>query len=244
MGDLRIPVLLGSVRRKRQSPKVARWITEALQADDRITSELLDLEGLALPIMEERVRMRDDSPPGAVKLSEALAAADSLVIVSPEYNNGYPGVLKNALDYLLPELKRKPVGIVTVSAGGFGGVSCLAQFGWCCWPWARRRFRPPCRFLASGSRFRTKARPTRTSANARVVSSKSWCGGPRRCGGSGSRSRNSHRARPTARPVLREQLLVRRGRREGHRSSRLRRRRPQRRVIQWLHRRLSRAVRR
>ncbi len=128
MGDtVHIPVLLGSVRRSRQSPKVARWITEALQEDDRITSELLDLEELALPIMEERVRMRDDPPPGAVKLSEALASADSLVVVTPEYNHGYPGVLKNALDYLLPELKRKPVGIVTVSAGGFGGINCLAQ---------------------------------------------------------------------------------------------------------------------
>lgn len=71
--------------------------------------------------------MRDDPPAGAVRLSEALAAADGLVIVTPEYNNSYPGVLKNALDYLLPELKRKPVGIVTVSAGSFGGVSCLAQ---------------------------------------------------------------------------------------------------------------------
>jgi len=127
MTDLRIPVLLGSVRRNRQSPKVARWITEALQTDDRITSELLDLEELAIPIMEERLRMSDNQPPGAAKLSEALAAADGLVIVTPEYNNGYPGVLKNAIDYLLPELKRKPVGIVTVSAGGFGGVNCLAQ---------------------------------------------------------------------------------------------------------------------
>lgn len=127
MDDLRIPVLLGSVRRNRQSPKVARWIKGALEADDRVASELLDLEELALPIMEERVRMRDDPPLGAVRLSEALAAADGLVIVTPEYNNGYPGVLKNALDYLLPELKRKPVGIVTVSAGGFGGINCLAQ---------------------------------------------------------------------------------------------------------------------
>lgn len=127
MDELRIPVLLGSVRRNRQSPKVARWIKGALEADDRIASELLDLEELAIPIMEERVRMRDDPPPGAVRLSEALAAADGLVIVTPEYNNGYPGVLKNALDYLLPELKRKPVGVITVSAGGFGGINCLAQ---------------------------------------------------------------------------------------------------------------------
>jgi NAD(P)H-dependent FMN reductase len=56
-----------------------------------------------------------------------VASGDGLVIVTPEYNNGYPGVLKNALDYLLPELKRKPVGVITVSAGGFGGINCLAQ---------------------------------------------------------------------------------------------------------------------
>ena len=53
--------------------------------------------------------------------------AAALIIVAPEYNNGYPGVLKNALDYLLPEYERKPIGIVTVSAGGFGGINCLAQ---------------------------------------------------------------------------------------------------------------------
>jgi NAD(P)H-dependent FMN reductase len=124
---LNIPILLGSVRRNRQSPKVARWLHRRLAADERVASELLDLEELDLPIMEERLRMRDDPPPGVVRLSEAVASGDALVIVTPEYNNGYPGVLKNALDYLLPELKRKPVGIVTVSAGGFGGVSCLAQ---------------------------------------------------------------------------------------------------------------------
>jgi NAD(P)H-dependent FMN reductase len=127
MAELRIPVVIGSVRRNRQSPKVARWISRVLESDTRIESELLDLEELALPIMEERVRIRDDVPPGARRLSDVLAAADGLVIVTPEYNSGYPGVLKNALDYLLPELKRKPVGIVTVSAGGFGGLSCLAQ---------------------------------------------------------------------------------------------------------------------
>jgi NAD(P)H-dependent FMN reductase len=128
VGDrLNIPVLLGSVRRNRQSPKVARWLHRQLEIDERITTRLIDLEELALPIMEERLRMRDDPPPGAATLSEVIAAGDGLVIVTPEYNHGYPGVLKNALDYLLPELKRKPVGIVTVSAGGFGGINCLAQ---------------------------------------------------------------------------------------------------------------------
>lgn len=124
---LRIPIVVASVRRKRQSPKVARWLFDVLTADDRIRSEFIDIGELAIPIMEERLRMRDDPPAGAVRLSEALDSADGLIIVSPEYNNGYPGVLKNALDYLLPEFARMPVGIVTVSAGGFGGISCLAQ---------------------------------------------------------------------------------------------------------------------
>src|SRR5919198_4958156 len=77
--------------------------------------------------MEERLRFRDDPPPGLRQFSEKIARADSIVIVTPEYNNGYPGVLKNALDYLLPGYERKPIGIVTVSAGGFGGLNCLAQ---------------------------------------------------------------------------------------------------------------------
>jgi NAD(P)H-dependent FMN reductase len=124
---LNIPVLVGSVRRKRQSVKVAKWVHRLVNEKTRVEGRLIDLEGLALPIMEERLRVRDDPPPGAVELGEVVAAGDGLIIVTPEYNNGYPGVLKNALDYLLPELERKPVGIVTVSAGGFGGINCLAQ---------------------------------------------------------------------------------------------------------------------
>jgi NAD(P)H-dependent FMN reductase len=77
--------------------------------------------------MEERLHHRDDPPPRLQEYAGKIARADSLIIVTPEYNNGYPGVLKNALDYLLPEYERKPIGIVTVSAGGFGGLTCLAQ---------------------------------------------------------------------------------------------------------------------
>jgi NAD(P)H-dependent FMN reductase len=60
--------------------------------------------------------------------SDKLERADGLVIVSPEYKGGMPGVLKNALDYLKPGVfRRKPVGICTVSSGGFGGLNCLMQ---------------------------------------------------------------------------------------------------------------------
>ena len=122
-----IPIILGSTRRERQSSKVARFVYDRMRQREPIETEILDLLEYDFPIMEERLRFRDDPPPRLVEFSEKIVRADSMVIVTPEYNNGYPGVLKNALDYLLPEYHRKPIGIVTVSAGGFGGINCLAQ---------------------------------------------------------------------------------------------------------------------
>lgn len=122
-----IPIILGSTRRDRQSIKVAKFVLERLEIRPGITTELIDLAELDFPIMEERLRFRDDPPAGMPEYAAKIDRADALVIVTPEYNNGYPGVLKNALDYLLPEYARKPIGIVTVSAGSFGGINCLAQ---------------------------------------------------------------------------------------------------------------------
>ena len=107
--------------------KVAKFVHERMQRVTRIETELLDLADYDFPIMEERLRFREDPPPRLHAFADKIARADSIVIVTPEYNNGYPGVLKNALDYLLPEYRRKPIAIVTVSAGGFGGLTCLAQ---------------------------------------------------------------------------------------------------------------------
>ena len=118
-----IPIIAGSTRRDRQSIKVARFVLARLQQRKSVQTELLDLLEYNFPIMEERLHRRDDPPPRLQEYADKIARADSLIIVTPEYNNGYPGVLKNALDYLLPEYERKPIGIVTVSAGGFGGIN-------------------------------------------------------------------------------------------------------------------------
>jgi NAD(P)H-dependent FMN reductase len=122
-----IPILLGSTRRNRESLKVARFVHRRTSERLNVRTELIDLLKLEIPMMEERIRFRDDSPPAATVLGRKISDSDSIMIVTPEYNNGYPGVLKNALDYLLPEYKRKPFGIVTVSNGKFGGLNCLAQ---------------------------------------------------------------------------------------------------------------------
>jgi NAD(P)H-dependent FMN reductase len=128
MQSLDIPIVLGSTRIGRQSGKVARFIFSRLTEDPRLKTELLDLGDYDFPIMEQRLSEMKAAPPGLQSFSDKLEFADGLLIVSPEYKGGVPGVLKNALDYLKPGiLRRTPVGICTVSSGGFGGVNCLMQ---------------------------------------------------------------------------------------------------------------------
>lgn len=119
-----IPVMLGSIRRNRESAKVAKFAVNWLHRMEGVRTDLLDLKEFNLPMMEERLRFREDAPAGALELSARINRADSIVIVTPEYSSGYPGVLKNALDYLKPEYKRKPFGIITVSSAE-GGMMCL-----------------------------------------------------------------------------------------------------------------------
>lgn len=124
---LNVLVILGSVRRGRMSERVATFVMARLAAAGNINAELVDLEALDLPIMEERLGRIDPAPAGVPELGAKIQAVDALVIVSPEYNHGYPGVLKNALDYFYVQYKRTPTAIVTVSNGGHGGVNAWAQ---------------------------------------------------------------------------------------------------------------------
>ena len=128
-----IPVLLGSSRTLRQSVKVAQFILEQLRQCDSVQTELIDLREYQLPILEERLNEMSTPLPTVLQFCSKLAQADGLLIVTPEYKGGYPGVLKNALDYLEPQaLRYKPIGICTVSSGGFGGINCLTQLQLIC----------------------------------------------------------------------------------------------------------------
>lgn len=124
---LKILVILGSVRHGRMSDRVSSFVMQRLATIEGVTPELADLGAIDLPVMEERLGRIDPPPPGLVDLGASIRNADAIVVVSPEYNHGTPGVLKNALDYFLPEFTRTPVAIVTVSGGGHGGVNAWAQ---------------------------------------------------------------------------------------------------------------------
>jgi len=121
-----IPVLLGTIREGRRSESVARAAVDLLRARGA-TSELLDVGDPAIPMLVERRRKLDPPNPAVESLGRALDRADGLIVVTPEYNWGIPGALKNAVDHFYPEFAGKPVGIVPVSAGPGGGRSALVQ---------------------------------------------------------------------------------------------------------------------
>jgi NAD(P)H-dependent FMN reductase len=118
-------VVEGTVREGRKSIHAARHVTELL--DERHEAELFDPAERDIPYLGNR-RYKDDETPTPEDVEEfgaKVEEADCIVLVAPEYNHSYPGVLKNLLDFLYPEYDGKPFSYVTVSAGGFGGVHAL-----------------------------------------------------------------------------------------------------------------------
>jgi NAD(P)H-dependent FMN reductase len=114
-----IPVLLGTVRKGRMSEPAARLVHAELARRPGVETELIDIGTLPLRI---------DDAGEAIKIpayAAAMERADGLVIVSPEYNHGYSGLLKHVLDSCLKEYIHKAVGIVGVSAGSFGGARTI-----------------------------------------------------------------------------------------------------------------------
>jgi NAD(P)H-dependent FMN reductase len=114
-----IPVILGTVRKGRASENVARFVFEEVSKREGVTSELIDLRDMQIAIDDAGEAIKD------AKFSAAIARADGLVLIVPEYNHGYPGMLKHVLDSNLKEYIHKAVGICGVSGGGFGGTRVI-----------------------------------------------------------------------------------------------------------------------
>ncbi len=111
-----IPVILGTVRKGRMSEHAAGLMAAELAQRPNVQTELIDIATLPLPTDDAGQAIKD------AEFSSRMSRADALVIVSPEYNHGYSGLLKHVLDSCLKEYIHKAVGIVGVSAGPFGGT--------------------------------------------------------------------------------------------------------------------------
>ena len=113
---LYIPVILGTVRAGRMSLHAAQLVTGELAGRTGVETELIDIAEVPLPTNDAGEAIKDP------QFTDRMSRADALVIVAPEYNHGYPGLLKHVLDSCLKEYIHKAVGIVGVSAGPFGGT--------------------------------------------------------------------------------------------------------------------------
>lgn len=115
---MNIPILLGTNRKDSESSKVADFLFSELEKRDDIETTLFKAEDFNFPNDGYGPDIKDQFS----DYKNAIVEAGGLIIIAPEYNRGYPGILKSILDLLLQEYTHKPVGIVTVSSGGWGGV--------------------------------------------------------------------------------------------------------------------------
>src|SRR5262245_13436341 len=114
-----IPVILGTPRQGRMSEHVAHFVLGELHKRSEIETTLIDIRTLSFPITDAGEAIKD------AQFSATIMRADALVLVVPEYNHGYPGLLKHVLDTNLKEYIHKAVGICGVSAGGLGGTRVI-----------------------------------------------------------------------------------------------------------------------
>lgn len=128
---MKIAIILGSIREIRRGGRVAKWLLLHLLKRNDAEVELLDLKDYPLPFFNE-----SNSPEGlegnytnkfAKKWAAKIGASDGFIIITPEYNHGTSGVLKNALDWVYYEWNRKPVAFISYSPNAAGGIRAVEQ---------------------------------------------------------------------------------------------------------------------
>lgn len=124
---LKLAIIIGSTRPGRVGDAVARWVFDLAQKRGDAEYELVDIQDFNLPLLDEPV------PPSQGKYSREhtkkwaakIASFDGYVVVTPEYNHGTSGALKNAIDFIYGEWNNKAAGFV--GYGSAGGVRAVEQ---------------------------------------------------------------------------------------------------------------------
>lgn len=120
---MKFTVVYGSVRRRRQGIKAARFLCEQLrQREHEVT--LIDPLEYKLPLLDLRYReyTEEDAPLDMMRIAEAIRDSDGLLFVTAEYNHGIPPAMKNIIDHFGPDYRWHVAAIASYSAGNFGGI--------------------------------------------------------------------------------------------------------------------------
>lgn len=128
-----IAIISSSVRAGRNSHRVSLFFKKFIEENQIGSAEILDLYEYQFPIFDERLRLMKDPSPEVLGFADKIMQAEGVIIVTPEYNGGYPASLKNIIDLLYAEWKRKPVGLATVSNGQYGGSQVMTSLLFTLW---------------------------------------------------------------------------------------------------------------
>ena len=128
MPEQRIAVVIGSTRPTRICADIAAWACDTIQDGSELSYELLDLAKVSLPFLDEPLKaaLHQYQHEHTKRWSAIVSSFDAFFFVFPQYNWGYPAVLKNALDFLYDEWRDKPATFATY--GTRGGSRAAAQF--------------------------------------------------------------------------------------------------------------------
>ncbi len=129
----KIIILSASVRVGRKSSRVASYFKKYIEDNNIGEAELVDLNEYQFPVFEERLKYLKEPSEQLLNFASKIKNADGVVLVTPEYNGGYPSSLKNAIDVLYEEWHRKPIAISTVSDGIFGGTQVITSLQFTLW---------------------------------------------------------------------------------------------------------------
>ena len=128
-----IAIISASVREGRKSHRVALYFKKYIEENKLASVEILDLKEYQFPIFNERLSLQRNPSPQALMFADKITNADGIIIVTPEYNGGYPTSLKNVTDLLYNEWYHKPVAIATASGGPFGGAQVITSLQFSLW---------------------------------------------------------------------------------------------------------------
>lgn len=128
-----IVIISASIRRGRNSHRVALFFKQYMESNGLATVDVLDLDAYNFPLFHERLQFEPNPSEQVLEFAGKIKAADGILIVTPEYNGGYPASLKNVIDLLYAEWHRKPTAISTVSDGIFGGTQVITSLQFTLW---------------------------------------------------------------------------------------------------------------
>lgn len=128
-----ISIISASVRNNRKSHRVVLYFKDYLEKNNIANVKIIDLLAYNFPIFEERLRLIPNPSDSMISFANEVSNADGIIVVTPEYNGGYPASLKNVIDLLYAEWKRKPIAIATVSAGAFAGTQVITSLQFSLW---------------------------------------------------------------------------------------------------------------